>query len=313
MNINIYKITNLVNNKIYIGRTKHDITKRLQQHFTKSKSKNENFNYFIRSIQKHGSCNFKISLIEVCNESNMHEREMFYIKTSKSYIPDIGYNTTWVPSGSSGNVKRDVRNRLSESSKKYWNSVPKEQRSQILRDRTIGKKKSISHCNNISKVKTGIKNSKASSSYKGVAPCTNGGFRATFYYGNKCNLTIGNTKITEIDAASLWDTIVYKVYGETEKINFPEKISDYESIKLETFLREKFSHPKSKYKNISYHAKKQKYVCWQNHKYLKSFDEEIDAVNFLCNYLSCNEYELIRKNLSVEKFLKWYEIKLQTK
>jgi group I intron endonuclease len=66
---NIYKITCLINQKVYIGYTKHNIQYRFKQHINKSKY-NE-VNKFLNAIRYYGSENFKIELlISVTNKED---------------------------------------------------------------------------------------------------------------------------------------------------------------------------------------------------------------------------------------------------
>lgn len=88
----IYKITNLINNKIYIGRTYLTLEQRFWKHKDNAIKRNKTF-YLYKSMRKHGIENFKIELIE--NNKTLTEnkdRETFYILKFKSYIPTIGYN-----------------------------------------------------------------------------------------------------------------------------------------------------------------------------------------------------------------------------
>lgn len=83
----IYKITNLINNKIYIGQSKQ-IEVRWQQHKTSNK------HYAIyNAFKKYGIDNFKFEIIEECPEDILNEREKYWIKFYNSLSPN-GYNMT---------------------------------------------------------------------------------------------------------------------------------------------------------------------------------------------------------------------------
>mgnify|MGYP002621953246 CR=1 FL=1 len=81
----IYKITNLLNEKIYIGQKKQSVEKRFLQH---SKADSP----IGQAMRKCEVENFTIEIIERCkNQTELNEREIFWIKVLKSKSPN-GYN-----------------------------------------------------------------------------------------------------------------------------------------------------------------------------------------------------------------------------
>ena len=81
----IYKITNILNEKIYIGKSKKPKV-RWRQHKSHSKVKNTKLYYAMR---KYGVENFVFEIIEECFEHKVNEREMYYVSLLKPY-----YNMT---------------------------------------------------------------------------------------------------------------------------------------------------------------------------------------------------------------------------
>ena len=82
----IYKITNLINNKIYIGITKRNPKIRFNEHFS---NKNE---LLYKAKEKYGKDNFLLEIIESnVSEDMIDEKERYYIQLYKSLVPD-GYN-----------------------------------------------------------------------------------------------------------------------------------------------------------------------------------------------------------------------------
>ena len=86
----IYKITNKINNKIYIGKTEFSIEKRWIEHCRDSKREKEKNRPLYRAFNKYGIENFKIELIEETN--NPEEREKYWIEYYGSF--KNGYNAT---------------------------------------------------------------------------------------------------------------------------------------------------------------------------------------------------------------------------
>ena len=81
----IYKTTNLLNNKIYIGQ-KHSSTFLGNKYLGSGKILNQ-------AITKDGADNFIVQLLEEVNtQDELDEREIFWIKHYKSTDRHIGYN-----------------------------------------------------------------------------------------------------------------------------------------------------------------------------------------------------------------------------
>lgn len=86
----IYKITNQINGKIYIGKTYNSIESRFKEHVRDSKRQRNEKRPLYVAINKYGSENFSLELIEETNEPE--EREKFWIEYFQSY--KNGYNAT---------------------------------------------------------------------------------------------------------------------------------------------------------------------------------------------------------------------------
>ena len=82
----IYKVTNKINGKVYIGQSV-DIGRRWRQHMT---AKDDI--YFHKAIQKYGIENFEWEVIEKCKKSELDERESYWIEYYDSF--NKGYNCT---------------------------------------------------------------------------------------------------------------------------------------------------------------------------------------------------------------------------
>lgn len=87
----IYKITNIINSKIYIG-SAVNIDNRIKQHKHLLKN-NKHFNSHLQtSYNKYGVSNFIYEIIEVVDINNLIEREQYWIKQLNVNDNKIGYN-----------------------------------------------------------------------------------------------------------------------------------------------------------------------------------------------------------------------------
>ena len=88
----VYKLRNLINNKLYVGKTEKTLEIRLDRHLKKSKYKENRPLY--NAFRKYGFENFVITLIEECSsKEQLKQRESFWIKELNSLVPN-GYNLT---------------------------------------------------------------------------------------------------------------------------------------------------------------------------------------------------------------------------
>lgn len=87
----IYKITNHVNGKCYIGKTEREIALRFKEHLAESKASRAKDRPLYRAINKYGIENFTISLIEETDDPET--REVFWIAHYNTYSGS-GYNAT---------------------------------------------------------------------------------------------------------------------------------------------------------------------------------------------------------------------------
>jgi group I intron endonuclease len=124
----IYKTTNTINNKIYIGQDKNN---------------NPNYlgsgNLIKQSIKKYGRNNFSKEILCVCNTiDELNDKERFYINEYSSTNKKIGYN---IAVGGTNGVM--LKRKHSEKTKLK------------MRLSALGKKKSETHCKNIGLSKKG--------------------------------------------------------------------------------------------------------------------------------------------------------------
>lgn len=92
MNGFIYKITNDINDKVYIGKTLSSIENRFKEHKQESQRESEQIRPLYRAMNKYGNEHFHIEEVEECPLEILSEREKYWIKYFSSY--KNGYNAT---------------------------------------------------------------------------------------------------------------------------------------------------------------------------------------------------------------------------
>ncbi len=136
----IYKITNIKNNKCYIGETIQDPEKRWKDH--KSAIKRDGGCKALKlAINKYGLDNFKFEVLIICFDEDRLIYEKEYIKKYKSLTPN-GYNI--LEGGQEGVLgykhTEKTKNIISEKSKEYSNKPEIKEKS---RERMIELNKRI--------------------------------------------------------------------------------------------------------------------------------------------------------------------------
>jgi group I intron endonuclease len=188
----VYKVTNLINGKIYIGQTVRTVERRQAKHIEAAKSGTYALN---NAMRKHGVENFVFETLFHClSKEEMDRKEIETIKTMGSKVPH-GYNLTDGGEGSVGfkhsaesrarmsrahrgviftderkakisvagrGLKRSAETRAKISAaKKIWNpsmlgKKHTDETKKKLRMLTTGKKRSEEFCRRNSELKKGI-------------------------------------------------------------------------------------------------------------------------------------------------------------
>ena len=94
----IYKITNKVNQKSYIGKTMKTIQERWNYHIVDSKRERCSDRPLYKAMNKYGINNFVIEEVEQCSDIIVNEREQYWIQYFDTY--NNGYNATLGGDGS---------------------------------------------------------------------------------------------------------------------------------------------------------------------------------------------------------------------
>lgn len=92
MNGKIYKISNDINNKLYIGKTLSTLEQRFKEHKDDHKKRRCEKRPLYAAMRKYGIEHFSIDLIEECELDELSQRECYWIEYYDTYHK--GYNAT---------------------------------------------------------------------------------------------------------------------------------------------------------------------------------------------------------------------------
>lgn len=162
----IYKTTNLINNKIYIGKRIFNKDKFFKnKYYGSGRALKE-------AIKKYGIENFDREILEEVDNDFLDEREIYWIQKYKSNNKDIGYNLT--KGGNSkygrkiGKMSEETKQKLSESIIKYYkenehpfkNKKHSEETKEKIRNTLSGRKLSNDHIKKLADGHRGLKYNK---------------------------------------------------------------------------------------------------------------------------------------------------------
>lgn len=141
----IYKVTNDINNKIYIGAT-NDLKRRMTEHKRHAKKDGGNFH---KDIIKYGYEVFHYEIIEKCMQNELSEKEKYYISLYRNNGEDL-YN---ICKGGAGGQTHDVSGKNNPMYGKHKTEEEKQHLSNLLKN----KKKPDGFGDKISKALKGVK------------------------------------------------------------------------------------------------------------------------------------------------------------
>jgi group I intron endonuclease len=159
----IYKITNLTNNKVYIGQS-YDIIRRKIQHFyllEQNKHRNE---YLQKSYNKHGKDNFIFECIEEVDD--LDNREIHWINEYGGINSELTYNLKDPLTNEYSNYTRVKKSKsiIGENNPNFGNTWTQEQKDSLSKkkkgvtlEERIGKEKADLVKQKMSKSQTGLK------------------------------------------------------------------------------------------------------------------------------------------------------------
>jgi len=143
-NGSIYKITNIINDKCYIGQTAGD--KKCRWNGTLNDARSHYNRHFYRAVNKYGAENFKIDIIKKCSEDELDDWETYYISYYNSTDRRYGYN---MESGGNKN-KHHCEESRRKMSKSHIGKKQSEETKKKQSESHKGKKLSKEHIKNLS-------------------------------------------------------------------------------------------------------------------------------------------------------------------
>lgn len=108
----IYKVTNNINGKVYIGQTVRTPRDRWRQHVQDAYNESKCL-HLCAAILKYGEENFTVEAIEFCPQDQLDEREIYWIKQYNSQ--EEGYNITAGGKGTNKEVPQELLEQLWDS------------------------------------------------------------------------------------------------------------------------------------------------------------------------------------------------------
>lgn len=105
MSMGIYKITNKINNKSYIGQSIHIEDRWTDEKYCAFEPTAHRYNTILsQAFRKYGIDNFVFEILEQCSQEELNEKEKYYIQKYDSYYN--GYNATM---GGEGNIHNEIK------------------------------------------------------------------------------------------------------------------------------------------------------------------------------------------------------------
>ena len=128
--IGIYKITNKINNKIYIGQS-NDLKRRKNEHRCIEHETNKSLK---KAYIKYGLENFGFEVLEECKLQELNDKEKYWIELLKPQ-----YNRTSGGDGSPNHkVSEETRKLLKQKGKEFWNNLNEETKQKIINQNLKG-------------------------------------------------------------------------------------------------------------------------------------------------------------------------------
>ncbi len=116
--VGVYRIRNVINNKVYIGSTSTAFSSRKQAHFNTLRKNKHHSEHLQKSYNKYGENNFIFEILEICNKNKVIKLEQKWLDKIKSYLPQNGYNLLRIAGSCKGRVlTQEHKDKISKSEK----------------------------------------------------------------------------------------------------------------------------------------------------------------------------------------------------
>lgn len=138
MTCGIYLISNLINNKVYVGQS-INIEKRWTQHKRELRNSIHENKKLQNAWNKYGEENFEFSIACECEEKQLNTLEQYYVFSLESYLSKGGYN---ISLGGDGLFIKGINNKMNknvyciETKTKYF-SIAEASRQTGIREASI--------------------------------------------------------------------------------------------------------------------------------------------------------------------------------
>lgn len=124
----IYKITNTINGKVYIGQTIQSFKRRIKSHKSHLQSHKHHNELLQRAYDKYGWDVFEVEIIEKCDSENLDERERFWIDKYDATNHELGYNFesggNALKKHNASTIKKFILSSRGENNKINANDIP---------------------------------------------------------------------------------------------------------------------------------------------------------------------------------------------
>ena len=152
----IYKITNLVDGKIYIGKAKCLVSRSYNYNSSFKQERHDHINnYLFNAMTKYGYENFIIEPLAFYEINELAEKELYWIKVLKSNDRTIGYNLR-LDSSTGMIVAAETSAKISENLTNQWESGIRDGHGELIRqawlNATPERRKAV--IDNFTKIKT---------------------------------------------------------------------------------------------------------------------------------------------------------------